>query len=122
MEIVNVRVKRCTLVTVLGRVDSATAPQLEKALFDIIRAGEKNIVVNVRGVKPLSSLRPDGPHISSAGMKALLLAQMKVRKAIPPGNVVISELPPGMEDDFLLVGFGRLFTFYDEDVQAIGSF
>lgn len=104
--------KRCELVTVSGRVDSATAPTLEEMLLGLIQAGQKNIVVNLR----------DTEYISSAGLKALLSALMKVRRLVPPGDVVISEIQPELKETFNLVGFDRLFKFYDTDTHAVGSF
>ena len=112
MEVTAEQMKRCELVTVSGRIDSATAPELESMLLELIQAGQKNIVVNLEDVD----------FISSAGLKALLSALMKVRKAIPPGNVVISAIQPELRESFNLVGFDRLFAFYDDDTLAVGSF
>lgn len=112
MEIKTESMKRCELVTVSGRVDSATAPELERVLTDLIQAGQKQIVVNLR----------ECTFMSSAGLKALLSAHMKVRKAIPPGEVVISEITPQLMESFSLVGFDRLFKFYERDIEAVGSF
>jgi anti-anti-sigma factor len=112
MEIKSENFKRCELVTVMGRIDSLTAPDLEETLLGLIQSGEKNIVVNLA----------DTDFISSAGLKALLSALMKVRKAIPPGNVVVSGIQPGLKESFDLVGFDRLFDFYETDVLAVGSF
>jgi anti-sigma B factor antagonist len=112
VEIQTKQMKRCELVTVSGRIDSVTAPELEELLLGLINAGQKNIAVNLSGTD----------FISSAGLKALLSALMKVRKMIPPGNVVIAEIPPALKESFDLVGFDRLFAFYDSDVQAVGSF
>ena len=112
MEITVEKMKRCELVTVAGRIDSATAPELEDTLLGLVQSGQKNIAVNLRHTD----------YISSAGLKALLSALMKVRKAIPPGNIVISQISPELKESFDLVGFDRLFTFYDRDTQAVGSF
>jgi anti-sigma B factor antagonist len=112
MEIKAEAMKRCELITVSGRVDSATAPQLEEALLNLIQSGRKNIVVNMSSVD----------YISSAGLKALLSALMKARKAVPRGDLVLSEVQPTVRENFELVGFDRLFTFYDQDLQAVGSF
>jgi len=71
MDITAEKMRRCELVTVSGRVDSATAPELEDTLLGLVQAGQKNIVVNLRHTD----------YISSAGLKALLAALMKVRKA-----------------------------------------
>ena len=112
MEIKAEALKRCELVTVSGRIDSSTAPDLETTLLGLIKAGQKNIVVNLK----------DTEFISSAGLKALLSALMKVRKMRPSGDVVISEIRPALRETFDLVGFDRLFSFYEEDLHAVGSF
>ena len=112
MEIKAETMKRCELLSVSGRVDSSTAPELEKVLLGLIQSGQKNIVVNMK----------DTDFISSAGLKALLSALMKVRKMIPAGDVVISEIRSELRESFDLVGFDRLFTFYDDNMRAVGSF
>jgi len=112
MEIKAESMKRCELVTVAGRIDSVTAPDLEKALLGLIQSGQKNLVINLRNTD----------FISSAGLKALLSALMKVRKATPAGDLVISEIRPELRESFDLVGFDRLFAFFDEDVHAVGHF
>ena len=112
MEIKTEAMKRCEVVTVSGRIDSATAPDLEKVLLGLIEAGQRNIVINLRETE----------FISSAGLKALLTALMKVRKMVPPGEVVIAEIRPQLKESFDLVGFDRLFSFYDDNLYAVGSF
>jgi anti-anti-sigma factor len=112
VEISTEALKRCELVTVSGRVDSSTAPELEKVLLGLIKSGQKNIVVNLK----------DTDFISSAGLKALLSALMKVRKMVPAGDVVIAEIKPELRDSFNLVGFDRLFKFHDDNLRAVGSF
>jgi anti-sigma B factor antagonist len=111
VEIKTESMKRCEVVTVSGRVDSATAPELEKVLLGLIQSGQKNIVVNLRETE----------FISSAGLKALLSALMKVRKMVPSGDLVIAEIPPQLKESFDLVGFDRLFRFYEDNLHAVGS-
>jgi anti-sigma B factor antagonist len=112
MEIKTEAMKRCEVVTVSGRVDSSTAPELEDVLLGLIQSGQKNIVVNLGEVE----------FISSAGLKALLSALMKVRKMVPSGDVVISGIKPHLKESFDLVGFDRLFKFHTDDLHAVGSF
>ncbi len=112
MEIKTEAMKRCEVVTVSGRIDSATAPELEKVLLGLIQSGQKNIVVNLR----------DTEFISSAGLKALLSALMKVRKSVPSGDVVIAEIRPQLKESFNLVGFDRLFKFHEDTLHAVGAF
>jgi anti-anti-sigma factor len=111
VEIQTEALKRCELVTVAGRVDSSTAPELEDVLLGLIQSGQKHIVVNLR----------DTDFISSAGLKALLSALMKVRKMKPSGDVIIAEIQPDLRESFKLVGFDRLFKFYDNNTHAVGS-
>ena len=54
--------KRVDLVQVTGRVDSATAPQLEQALQKTIDAGRYNIVVDLA----------EAEYMSSAALRALI--------------------------------------------------
>lgn len=112
MEIKVESMRRCELVTLSGQIDSASAPEFEQRLLDLIEAGSKNLVLNFRGVS----------FISSPGLKALLAAQIRTRKKIPPGEVVISEISPKLKEILELVGLHHLFKFYDQDVEAVGSF
>jgi anti-sigma B factor antagonist len=112
MEIKAESMKRWEVLKVSGRVDSSTAPELEEVLLGVIQSGQKHVVVNLHETE----------FISSAGLKALLSALMKVRKMIPPGDVVISEIQPSLRESFDLVGFDRLFEFYEDDLHAVASF
>jgi anti-sigma B factor antagonist len=112
MDIRKEDMKRCELIRVSGKVDSATAPELEQTLLDEIEAGHKNLVINLGDLE----------YISSAGLKALLAALVRTRRKLPPGDVVISELPEPLHETFELVGLTHLFKFYDGDVAAVGSF
>ena len=112
MEIKVEAMKRCDLVSVSGMVDSANAQDLEEKLLDLIEGGQKNLVLNMGEVT----------FISSPGLKALLAAQIRARKKVPPGEVVISEIAPNLKEVLELVGLHHLFRFYDQDIEAVGSF
>ena len=112
MEIKVETMKRCDLVSVSGTIDSANAPDLEEKLLDLVESGQKNLVLSMGEVT----------FISSPGLKALLAAQIRTRKKVPPGEVVISEIPPNLKEVLELVGLHHLFRFYEQDVEAVGSF
>jgi anti-anti-sigma factor len=112
MEIQTQDMKHCTLVTLSGHVDSATAPEVEEKLLSLIGIGNRNLVINLEGLS----------FISSAGLSALLSAKIKARRRVPPGDVVISAITPTMRDTFELVGLHHVFSFFDRDVDAVGSF
>jgi anti-sigma B factor antagonist len=116
MEIAHTPMKRCDLLAVEGRIDSATAPEFERQINDLIENGRKNLIVNLS----------QATFISSAGMKVLLASLKKVRSMLPAGDVVLSQVPEGdevnLKENFDLAGFTHLFDFYDSDVEAVGSF
>ena len=112
MEIRTEVMKRCVAVTVSGRIDSAHAPEFEAQLLDLIQEGQKNLVISMKDVT----------LISSSGLRALVTARIKVRRAVPRGDVVLSELPPLIWESMELVGFQHLFQIFDSDVDAVGSF
>jgi anti-anti-sigma factor len=112
MEISVETMKRCDLVHPSGMIDSASAPELEETLLDLIEGGTRNLVISLRDVT----------FLSSPGLKALLAAQMRTRKKMPPGEVVLSEIPPKLQEVIELVGLHHVFQFYEQDVEAVGSF
>ncbi|MEJ2737096.1 MAG: STAS domain-containing protein [Anaerolineae bacterium] len=112
MEIKTEVMNRCVLVSLSGRVDNYHAPELEAALLDLIQSGKKNLAINMKGVE----------LISSGGLRALVTAEIKARRAVPGGELVLSELPPLIQESMELVGFHHLFQIFDSDVEAVGSF
>jgi anti-sigma B factor antagonist len=112
MEIQTEAMKRCVLMTLSGRVDSASAPALETALLDLIQSEKRNIAVNMKDVE----------LISSGGLRALVTARIKARRMVPRGEVVLSELPPYIWESLELVGFHHMFQIFDTNVDAVGSF
>ena len=112
MEIRVESMKRCDLASLSGMIDSASAPDLEKKLLELIEGGTRNLVINLREVT----------FISSPGLKALLAAQIRVRRKIPPGEDSLSEIPPKLQEVLELVGLQHLFRFYEKDAEAVGSF
>ena len=58
-----------TIIEVVGRLDTITAPTLEKTINEGI-GDTKNLVLDVKGME----------YISSAGLRVLLAAQKKMQK------------------------------------------
>ena len=112
MKITVETMKRCDLVHPSGMIDSASAPELEERLLDLIEGGTRNVVVSLREVT----------FLSSAGLKALLAAQIRARRKVPPGEVVLSEISPNLQEVLELVGLHHVFQFYEQDIDAVGSF
>jgi anti-sigma B factor antagonist len=111
MEITTQSFKNCDLVTVTGRVDSSTAPQLAEALEGVTGQGHFKIVLDIGGLE----------FMSSAGFRALLTAQ-KVCKRYNRGEVVLAVVPQRIQEALELAGFTELFKTYDNTVEAVGNF
>lgn len=111
MEITSQRFKHCDLIKVKGRVDSFTAPKLSEAIAAINGDGRFKIVLD------LSELE----YMSSAGFRALLLAQ-RACKRYNRGEIVLAAVPKRICEAFELTGFTPLFKFYDDVTAAVGSF
>jgi anti-anti-sigma factor len=105
------QLNRCDLIAVTGRVDSASTPELREALDAVTDAGRFNIVLNLSGV----------PFMSSAGLRQLLDTS-KTCKQLSRGRLVLSEVPQKLIEVLDLAGLIDLFTLYETDVEAVGSF
>ncbi|MBM3127480.1 MAG: STAS domain-containing protein [Chloroflexi bacterium] len=103
--------KRVDLLAVDGRIDSSTAPQLDKALQKIIDAGRFRIVVDLS----------DAAFMSSAGLRALLSALKQVRR-FNRGDLRLAGVSPKVKKAFELAGLLVVFQVFDNSVDAVGSF
>jgi len=110
MEVTTTQYKRCDLVKVNGRVDSATATQLNEALEAITNDGRYRIVLDLSDVE----------FMSSAGLRVLISIQ-KTCKRYNRGEVVLSTVPKRIYDALDLAGFIPLFKIYDDVLDAVGS-
>ena len=111
MELTSQRFKRCDLVKATGRIDSQTAPQLAEAFRAITEDRRLRIVFDVGGVE----------FVSSAGLRVLINVQ-KTCKHLSQGELVLASVPQRIYETLDLVGFVPLFKFFDDVVEAVGSF
>jgi len=111
MEITTQEFKRCNLIAVKGRVDSATASQLGEAFEATTKSGRYKIVFDMSDVE----------YMSSAGMRILIVTQ-KECKRLNRGEVVLAEASERIKEALELAGFIPLFTIFDEVVSAVGYF
>jgi anti-sigma B factor antagonist len=111
MEITVQEFKHCDMITVKGRVDSATAPQLARALETANDGGKYKLVINMGGLE----------YMSSAGFRALLAAQRNCRR-YNRGEVVLASVPERISEALELAGFTELFKTFDDPLSAVGHF
>jgi anti-sigma B factor antagonist len=110
VEISTKEMKRVSLVAVAGRVDSATAPDFDKALQTLIQANRNQIVVDLKGVE----------YMSSAGIRALVSA-LKAAKS-GGGDLCIAQPSARVRDVLELAGLNTIFAVYEDLIEAVGSF
>jgi anti-sigma B factor antagonist len=111
MEITTIQYKHCDVLTVIGRVDSSTAPQLSEKLNEIINTGRHKIVLDLAGLE----------YMSSAGFRALIAAQ-RTCKHHNQGEVVLVNVPENINNALELAGFTTLFKIFKDLTSAVGSF
>lgn len=111
MEITTIPYKHCDLIEASGRIDSATAPQLGEAMEAITNAGRYKIVFDMSKVE----------FMSSAGLRILISTQ-KTCKRYNRGEIILAVVPQRIYEALDLAGFVPLFKFYDNVLDAVGSF
>ena len=111
MKIESSELKRSDLVKVIGRIDSSNADELMAVIKRIQDGGRHKIVLD------LSELE----FMSSKGWWVLIQAQ-KASKRYNRGEVLLAAVPQKIQEALDLVGINKLFTLYDETIEAVGSF
>ena len=110
MEVGTTEYKRCSVVTVSGRVDSNTAPEFEETLKKVIEEGQRNVVLELGGVE----------FMSSAGLRGMV-SSLKACKG-SGGDLVLASPSARVSEVLQLAGLTPLFNVYDDITSAVGSF
>ncbi len=111
MEITAKEFKHCHLVSLNGRVDSATAPQFTQVMDGLIDKGVYKFVIDMSALE----------YMSSAGFRALLGAQRSCKR-YNRGEVILASVPQRIHEALELAGFTELFKTFPEPLEAVGSF
>lgn len=110
MELSTTQYNRCDLVKAVGRVDSNTAPELEKAFNTIMTNGKSGIVFDMAEVD----------FISSRGLWVLLETQKACKKN--KGKLVLVNVSENMQQSLDLAGIQHFIDMFDDLTEAVGSF
>ena len=110
MDISTQEVKRVSVMTVKGRVDSATAPDLENALKQLVETEKTQIVLDLKDVE----------YMSSAGLRAMV-STLKAVKRIN-GDLRLCSPSPRVAEVLRLAGLTSIFNIYPSQTDAVGSF
>ena len=111
MEVTSKEYTSTDLVTVSGRIDSYSAPQLAEVLDGLLDKGRYKIVLDMSGVE----------FMSSAGLRVLISTQKSCKKH-KNGELVLAAVPERIQNAFDLAGFTPLFSMYDDTMDAVGHF
>ena len=85
-----------TIVEIIGRLDTITAPALDKTINEDI-GDTKNLVLDVKGME----------YISSAGLRVLLSAQKKMQKI---GSMKVTGVCEEVMEVFEMTGFADILV------------
>ena len=85
-----------TVLEINGRLDTITAPVLDKTINEDI-GDTKNLVLDVKGME----------YISSAGLRVLLGAQKKMQKV---GSMKVTNVCEAVMEVFEITGFVDILT------------
>ena len=85
-----------TLIEIVGRLDTNTAPALDKTINEDIPANQ-NLVLDLKGLE----------YISSAGLRVLLGAQKKMQK---DGSLKLINVCDEIMEVFEMTGFADILT------------
>jgi anti-sigma B factor antagonist len=111
MDVSTKQFKHCDLVSVTGRVDSATSPKLTEVLDGLLNDGHFKIVLDLSKVE----------YMSSAGFRAMLSA-LKSCKKYNRGDLYLACVPQQINEALDLTGMTSLFKMYPDVTIAVGNF
>ena len=85
-----------TIIEIVGRLDTITAPALDKTINEDI-GDTKNLVLDVKGME----------YISSAGLRVLLSAQKRMQKI---GSMKVTGVCEEVMEVFEMTGFADILV------------
>ena len=85
-----------TIIEIAGRLDTVTAPALDKTINNDL-GDVKNLVLDVKGLE----------YISSAGLRVLLGAQKKMQKV---GSMKVTNVCEAVMEVFEMTGFADILV------------
>ncbi|MBR5774620.1 MAG: STAS domain-containing protein [Clostridia bacterium] len=85
-----------TTIEIVGRLDTTTAPALDKTISDDI-SGTKDLILDLKGLE----------YISSAGLRVLLASQKKMQQI---GSMKVRNVCESVMDVFEMTGFADILV------------
>ncbi len=89
--------EKAAWIRIEGRIDGMSAPEVDRRIQERIRAGERDLVLDLSQVG----------YLSSAGLRVFISARKKLGKV--DGRVILFKVPPKVMNVFTMSGLGQLF-------------
>jgi len=99
-----------SVVNLIGRVDSQSAPELDAALADLAAKGTSKIIANLNELL----------YISSAGLRALVKAAQTAKA--DGGALKLVSVPESIHSAMYTVGLDQVIDSYASVAEAAESF
>lgn len=110
MEITHDEIGNATIVSVSGRVDSATAPKLESHLKALVAERRVCLVLDLAQTE----------YMSSAGLRTLVATSKQVKA--DSGDLRLCNPSARVAEVMRLAGLLNVFTIYGSQAEAVASF
>ena len=98
-----------TVLSINGRIDTLTAPELEQVINKEIGLGNRKILLDFSRVS----------YISSSGLRVLLATAKKLKN--PEDKFGICSLSPEVLKILRLAGFTSIFSIYSSEGEALAG-
>ena len=109
MNVSEASVKDFCILYIEGKVTSIQLPDLEKLILGPIERGEKNLIINCKGLT----------YISSTGLRVFLTAQK--RMAGLKGKLYLCALTRPVLETVAISGFSTIFKIFETEEEALQS-
>lgn len=97
---------RVTVASIVGKVDSVQAAELESRVMAILERGVRLLLFDCERLD----------YINSAGLRVFLLA---AKHLTPDGALAFCSLTPNVKLVFKTIGFDRILTLFDTREAAL---
>lgn len=109
VEITTKNLEGATVLTINGRIDTSTAPELEQAINRTIEQGNRRILLGFAQVT----------YISSGGLRVLLATAKKLKS--PGDKFALCCLSADVHKILKLAGFTSIFAIYPSEGEALAG-
>lgn len=109
MDINEQTVGSALVVSLNGRLDGVTAPDLEARVASVVERGDVKVVLDCSAM----------PYVSSAGLRALLVSARKCQQA--GGKLAIAALKPECRSVLEMSGFLKVIDCHETSESALAA-